>query len=220
MEPILEKIAVWAIPILFAITAHEAAHGWVASKLGDKTALRMGRVTLNPIPHIDLIGTIIVPIICLMLSPFIFGWAKPVPIDYRNLRSPRRDMAFVAIAGPFSNLVMALVWGAIMKLGFYLMSHGILDNRLLLLMGEAGVIINLVLGILNLIPIPPLDGSRVMSSLLPYKIGVLYNKIEPLGFLLLILLILSGFLGYLLMPIFSFSFNLILALYGLNKGVF
>lgn len=220
METILEKIAVWAIPILFAITVHEAAHGWVASKLGDKTALLMGRVTLNPIPHIDLVGTVIVPIICLILSPFIFGWAKPVSIDYRNLHSPKRDMAFVAIAGPLSNLIMALFWGAIMKLGFYLISHDILNNNLLLLMGEAGVIINLVLGLLNLIPIPPLDGSRVISSVLPYKIRIFYNKIEPLGFLLLLILIVSGVLGYILMPLFSFCFNLILSLYGFNKGVF
>jgi Zn-dependent protease len=215
LEPILEKIAIWAIPILFAITVHEAAHGWVASKFGDKTALMLGRVTLNPLPHIDLIGTIILPLICLMTSPFIFGWAKPVPIDQRNLRHPVRDMALVAAAGPLSNFTMALFWGAIMKLGVYLMSHKILDNSLLLLMGEAGIIINLVLGLLNLIPIPPLDGSRVVSSLLPSKISILYNKMEGVGFLLLILLLLSGALAWILMPILQFCFKLILRLYGL-----
>lgn len=216
MEPILQKIAIWAIPVLFAITVHEAAHGWVANKFGDRTASLLGRVTLNPVPHIDLVGTIIVPLICLMVSPFIFGWAKPVPVDYRNLRSPRRDMALVALAGPFSNFIMALFWGAIMKLGIYLLANQITTNTLLLLMGQAGIIINLILGLLNLIPIPPLDGSRVVSSFLPTKLSVWYNKIEPIGFILLISLMFLGVLSFILKPLLTTTFQIILMLYGIH----
>lgn len=214
---LLQKIAIWAIPVIFAITIHEAAHGWIANKLGDKTALILGRITLNPIKHIDLMGTIIVPVICLSVSNFIFGWAKPVPVNYRNLHQPRRDMALVALGGPISNFIMALFWGAIIKVGFILIANNTVENNFLVLMGQAGVLINLVLGILNLLPIPPLDGSRVVSSVLPAKISFMYNKIENLGFLLLIVLMFSGILGKILGPFINFGFQIIIKLYDLHS---
>lgn len=218
MEILLQKIAIWAIPVIFAITVHETAHGWIASKLGDKTALLLGRITLNPVKHIDLVGTIIIPLLCLSVGNFIFGWAKPVPVDDRNLYKPKRDMAFVAMAGPISNFMMALFWGAIIKLGVALIANNILNNNLLILMGQAGVLINLVLGILNLIPIPPLDGSRIVSSLLPPKASFIYNQMEKIGFLLLIVLMFSGILGQVLGPLINTGFQIILKLYGLQNG--
>ena len=175
---IIQKIAIWAIPILFAISLHEVAHGWVASWFGDQTARLTGRLSLNPLKHIDLIGTVIVPLLMLLVSNFIFGWAKPVPVDPRNLHHPRRDMAFVAIAGPLANLVMAFLWGLIAKTGTYAQSIG--NDWLgtpLILMGGAGIMINVVLGVLNLIPIPPLDGAKILASVLPrrtaYQFGLL-----------------------------------------------
>ena len=214
---LLQKIAIWAIPVIFAITIHEAAHGWIANKLGDKTALILGRITINPIKHIDLMGTIIVPLLCLSVGNFIFGWAKPVPVNYRNLHQPKRDMALVALGGPISNFIMALFWGAIIKLGFILIANNTLQNNFLILMGQAGVLINLVLGILNLIPIPPLDGSRVVSSVLPENISFIYNKMEKIGFLLLIVLMFSGILGQILGPLINFGFQIIIKLYGLHS---
>ena len=218
MDSILEKIAIWTIPALFAITVHETAHGWMANKLGDNTASFQGRITLNPIAHIDPIGTILVPLIFLSISPFVFGWAKPVPVQAHKLNHPKRDTAFVALAGPFSNFIMALFWAGVMKLGFYLVIQGILDNNLLLLVGKAGIIINLVLCFLNLIPLPPLDGSRVVSSLLPSKWALLYNQLEKIGFLLLIALLFSGMLNSVLSPLLEFSFVQILNLYGIPIG--
>jgi len=216
LDILLEKIAIWAIPVIFAITVHETAHGWIANKLGDKTAYLLGRITLNPVKHIDLIGTIIVPLLCLSVGNFIFGWAKPVPVEARNLSNPRRDMALVALAGPISNFFMALFWGAVMKLGILLITTHTLDNTLLILMGQAGVLINLVLGILNLIPIPPLDGSRVVSSVLSMKWAYFYNKIENIGFVLLMILIFSGVLGRIIGPLIAYGMQLILTIYGLG----
>jgi Zn-dependent protease len=196
----IQKVIVFALPVLFAITVHEVAHGWVASKLGDKTALMLGRLTLNPLKHIDLIGTVIVPLILLLLGGFIFGWAKPVPVNPNNLKKPRRDMAFVAIAGPIANIIMAFIWAAIMKLGMILMAHGLKFALPIVLMGNAGIIINLVLMILNLIPIPPLDGSRVVSALLPAKWAHKYDRIAPYGIFILLLLLVTGILHLFLWP--------------------
>ena len=155
-----QKIILWVIPLLFAITVHETAHGWIASKCGDPTAKLLGRLTLNPLKHIDPIGTIIVPAILFSLGGFIFGWAKPVPITWQNLKNPRRDMALVAAAGPLANLMMAFLWAGIAKIamGF--------DNDPVIYMAQIGISINLVLMLLNLLPIPPLDGSRVVASFL------------------------------------------------------
>ena len=140
---LLQQISIWALPILFAITAHEAAHAWVAFKLGDSTAYREGRVTLNPIKHIDLIGTVILPLLMVVISGFVFGWAKPVPVNFRQLRQPRRDMALVALAGPGANLLMAIFWVIVAKLGFFLTAE-FEPAIFLVYMGSAGILINLI----------------------------------------------------------------------------
>jgi Zn-dependent protease len=197
----LQKVILFGIPILFAITVHEVAHGWVASKLGDPTAKILGRITLNPIKHIDPIGTIIVPIILLFIGGFIFGWAKPVPVTWQNLKHPKRDMALVAFAGPLANLLMALIWASLLKLGIVLKDHGMVSAITLGMMSEAGVAINLTLMVLNLIPLPPLDGSRVLSAFLRGKISYYFSRIEPYSFLILIILLGTGILSFILGPI-------------------
>lgn len=212
---ILTKIAIWALPILFAITLHEAAHGWVASKCGDKTALMMGRVTLNPLKHIDLVGTILLPILFLMLGGIVFGWAKPVPVDWRNLRNFRIDAPLVALAGPFSNLLMALIWAGIAKLAFIGVQNGTQNYGLFVLMGIAGIQINLMLMILNLIPIPPLDGSRVIQSLLPQNMFYGFDKLAPYGMIILVLLLVTGVLFSILEIPFIELYRLIASLFGL-----
>jgi len=199
---IVQKIAVWALPLIFAITLHEVAHGYVASLFGDQTAKLSGRLTLNPIAHIDLLGTILVPLLMLTVSNFIFGWAKPVPVDARNLRNPRRDMAFVALAGPVSNLLMAVFWGLIAKLGITLQLMGITWFGMpLIYMGGAGIMVNTVLAVLNLIPLPPLDGGRFMTSLLPPRLAYQFSMIEPYGFFILLALLVTGMLSSIMSPI-------------------
>lgn len=202
---IIQKIAVWAIPLIFAITLHEAAHGFVASWFGDQTARFSGRLTLNPIRHMDLIGTVIVPLLMLMASNFIFGWAKPVPVDSRNLRHPRREMALVALAGPVSNFIMAVFWGGIAKIGILLdqADHTWLGVPLAY-MGSAGIMLNAVLGVLNLIPIPPLDGGKVLASLLPPRTAYHFNMLEPYGFFILLILLFSGVLTNIMTPFVYF----------------
>lgn len=199
IQATMQLITVAIIPLLFAITMHEAAHGWVAAKLGDKTALMLGRVTLNPVPHIDPLGTLILPALMLMVSNFIFGWAKPVPVTKENLSNPRRDMALVAVAGPAANLIMALGWGLVAKLAsmFFPGSQGFLRSTLIYLFaaGNYGILINAVLMILNLLPIPPLDGSRIISSTLPKRWSYHYDKIEPYGLWILLALLAFGLLS-------------------------
>ncbi|MBX3708237.1 MAG: site-2 protease family protein [Gammaproteobacteria bacterium] len=212
----IQKIVVWALPLIFAITLHEVAHGYVASLFGDQTARYSGRLTLNPIKHIDMLGTIMVPFLMLMVSNFIFGWAKPVPVDPRNLRNPRRDMAIVALAGPLSNLLMALFWGLIMKIGLTVIQQG--NGWLgvpLAYMGNAGVLINVVLGVLNLIPLPPLDGGRVLSAVLPPRMAYSLHFIEPYGFIILILLMLSGILFSIMGPFVFLIVSTIRSIFGL-----
>ncbi|MFT3742401.1 MAG: site-2 protease family protein [Gammaproteobacteria bacterium] len=193
---ILQLILIYSIPILFAITVHEVAHGWVANKLGDATAKIMGRLTLNPLRHIDLVGTVLVPLLLVTLSGFIFGWAKPVPVTWSNLKHPRRDAALVAIAGPISNFMMAAMWAVILKVGGFFPA--------VVKMAEIGIYINLILLVLNLVPIPPLDGSRVVSSLLPRRLANKYDSIGVFGFLILLLLLVSGVLGNVLLPVVNF----------------
>ncbi|MDZ7642593.1 MAG: site-2 protease family protein [Desulfurivibrio sp.] len=197
---LVQQLAVWALPLLFAITVHEVAHGWVANRLGDPTARLLGRLTLNPVKHIDPVGTIVVPGILLMLGGFVFGWAKPVPVDWRNLRDSRRDMMLVAAAGPLSNLVMAVGWGIILKIGLGLANSWPMLGMPLVYMGGAGILINLVLMVLNLLPIPPLDGSRIVSGMLPAELAVQYNRLENVGFFILLALLATGTLGSILGP--------------------
>ncbi len=196
MQKLIE-ISIWVIPVIFAITVHEVAHGWVASKLGDNTAKMLGRLTLNPFKHIDLFGTILLPGLLLLLGGFVFGWAKPVPVNWQNLRHPRRDMAFVAAAGPMANLAMAIIWCLLGRVG---LSLGGDMGGILLAMSKAGIMINAVLLLLNLIPLPPLDGSRVVSSLLSPTVAAQYNRIEPYGFWVILLLLVTGVLSTILMP--------------------
>lgn len=198
---LIQKIIIYAVPIIFAITVHEVAHGWVASKLGDQTARLMGRLTLNPLKHIDPIGTIVVPVVMLIFTPFVLGWAKPVPVDWRNLRRPRQDMAWVALAGPGANLIMLLLWAMLAKVilvsGFANQGYAVP----ILAMALAGIFINIILMVLNLIPIPPLDGSRVLSSLLPPRTAIQYNRLEPYGIIIILILLLTGVLGKYFLPV-------------------
>ncbi len=211
---IIQKVAIWILPVIFAITVHEVAHGWVAYKLGDPTAKMLGRLTLNPIKHIDPIGTLLIPAILLWLGGFIFGWAKPVPVTWRNLKHPKRDMIFVAIAGPFANLIMAILWGLVMKLGIILDPNVSKIALGIALMGQAGVIINLVLMVLNLIPLPPLDGGRVVSGLLRGKASYYYDKIEPFGFWIILLLLATGALAFIIGPVVVWFLRLLALILG------
>ena len=194
---LIQRIVVWVLPVVFAITVHEVAHGWVAKKYGDNTASMLGRLTLNPVKHIDILGTIIIPgLLLLSFTGFIFGWAKPVPVDPRNFKNPKTDMAIVALAGPVANFLMAIAWALITRLGVIIDLDVI--SLPMIYMGIAGISINLVLGLINLIPIPPLDGSRIVTGLLPNKLAYQYNRFERFGFIFLLILLWSGGLGYLL----------------------
>ncbi len=214
MESIIQTIAIYAIPLIFAITLHEAAHGYVARMLGDRTAEQAGRITLNPMRHIDPVGTLLVPAVILLASKLLgssgllFGWAKPVPVNFGKLRRPKRDMALVAAAGPASNLAMAIGWVLLLKL---LVALGV-NERFFMEVGIAGVQVNLMLMALNLLPLPPLDGGRIVFSLLPNHLAWQYARIEPYGMVILIVLLATGMLSYLVQPL--------LMLGGMIVGVF
>ncbi len=212
----IQQIVVLILPVLFAITVHEAAHGWVANKLGDPTAKQQGRVTLNPIQHIDPLGTVIVPLGMYLLTGFLFGWAKPVPVDWRNLNNPRRDMALVAIAGPASNLIMALLWGVGMQAGVSLLESLPWVAYPLIYMGTAGIMINSILLVLNLLPILPLDGGRIVASLLPARLAVPYARLEPWGLFIIVGLLATGMLGSIIGPLLSTFQYIIVSLVGLQ----
>ena len=197
---LLQRVAVWVLPVLFAITIHETAHGWMALRLGDPTARMLGRLTLNPIKHIDPLGTILVPGLLLMFSGFLFGWAKPVPITAQNLRRPKTDMAWVAVAGPLSNLLMAIFWALVARLGLAIGSGSPELALFLIYSGMAGMFVNILLMVLNLLPLPPLDGGRVVSALLPGPMSWRYDRLEPYGFFILLGLLLTGILGKILWP--------------------
>ena len=202
----IQYIAIAIVPLIFAITLHEAAHGFVANRYGDKTALMLGRVTLNPGKHIDPIGTVIVPFLMLLFGGFIFGWAKPVPVVRQNLDNPRRDMAIVAMAGPASNFVMALFWAIIGKISMIIFTGEIFSQTVRTVATFIhysclfGVFINCVLLVLNLLPLPPLDGSRVVSSMLPPQAAEMYERIEPYGIWILLFLILTRVLQFVILP--------------------
>lgn len=215
---LIQKIAVWVIPVLFAITLHEAAHAWAANQCGDSTAKTLGRLSMNPLRHVDLVGTLIVPIVIAILShfQFVFGWAKPVPINWYQLRKPRRDMALVAAAGPMTNLLMAFMWAACLKVGTLMHPESSSVAVYMILTGQAGIFINLVLAILNLIPIPPLDGSRIVASMLSPTQASYYLALERFGFLILILLLFTGMLGKLMGIPLYWAFDFILTLFNVR----
>ncbi len=208
-------IAISILPILFAITLHEVAHGWVASQFGDQTARLSGRLTLNPMKHIDLVGTIIVPMVMLVFSNFIFGWAKPVPVDARNMRNPRWNMAVVAAAGPLSNFAMALLWAVIAKVGIICVDTSPQIGVFLVYSGEVGVTVNIVLMVLNFLPLPPLDGSRVVASLLRGRLAWQFAQLEQFSFLIIILLIMTGVLSYIIGPPIMMLRQCIFTIFGL-----
>ena len=221
MEDLIQTIAIYALPVIFAITLHEAAHGYVARHFGDKTAFMLGRISLTPLRHIDLVGTIVVPLLILVTSKLfgsagiLFGWAKPVPVNFHALRHPKRDMLWVAAAGPAANLVMALGWALVLKAAMMLPKG---DFSLpLSLMAEAGITINIVLMVLNLLPILPLDGGRIAVSLLPDRLALGYARLEPFGFPILLALIFipPHVLGALMMPMVRASIGLIGAVFRL-----
>ncbi|MGJ8620264.1 MAG: site-2 protease family protein [Methylophilaceae bacterium] len=207
---LVQKIAVSAIPIIFAITVHEASHGYAAKYFGDLTADKMGRITLNPLKHIDPIGTILLPAITLMLGGILFGYAKPVPVNFAGLRNPKKDMLWVAAAGPASNFVMAIFWVLVLKY-----SQGAPDYAafFLLEMSKVGIMINLVLMVLNLLPLPPLDGGRIAVSLLPMNLAVKLSQVERYGFVILIILLMTGVLGKIISPLINFFGRLILGIF-------
>lgn len=212
---ILETVTIWVLPVIFAITLHEAAHGWVANKLGDPTARVLGRITANPLKHIDLIGTVVVPLVLVTLGGFVFGWAKPVPVDARNFKKPVQHMAIVAAAGPVSNLLMACFWALIMAFAINWLEPDQWLKRPLAMMAQAGVFINVVLMALNLLPLLPLDGGRVVAGFLSPQAAIKFMKIEPFGLIILLLLLFSGILGKILSPVIDQIQTIIYSIIGL-----
>ena len=216
VNSLVQTVAIYALPVLFAITLHEAAHGYVARHFGDMTAHAQGRISLNPIRHIDLVGTIIVPIVILLTTQkligggLLFGWAKPVPVNYSALRKPRQHMALVAAAGPGANLLMALFWVVVLKIAVLVPGTGY--SYYVALVAQAGISVNLIFMFLNLLPILPLDGGRIVASLLPTRAAWRYSKLEPFGLPLLVILLFTNVLGFVLGPLVGASDALIRAL--------
>jgi Zn-dependent protease len=216
---LVQKLVIFVPPLIIAITVHEAAHGWMAKRLGDRTAEMLGRVTLNPFKHIDLVGTILVPLVLYLMTGFTFGWAKPVPVDWRNLGRPKRDMGYVALAGPAANLLMALIWAVLVYLSYLSLNSFGWMAKPLLYMGVTGVVINSVLMALNLLPILPLDGGRVLYSLLPPKQAEAYSRTEAFGLLVVILLLVSNLLSVILEPVVGLTIKILPATDIVNQSI-
>ncbi|MDW5442288.1 site-2 protease family protein [Polaromonas sp. SM01] len=205
---LIQTVAIYALPVLFAITVHEAAHGYVARHFGDNTAWMLGRVTLNPIKHIDPLGTILMPLLLYFATSgaFLFGYAKPVPVQFGNLRNPKRDMIWVALAGPAANLIQALMWGIL----FYLLQGASISEPFFIKMCQAGILVNVVMMVFNLFPLPPLDGGRIVVGLLPYKAALTFSRIEPWGFFVVMALVISGIISNLWMrPLMALTYSLL-----------
>lgn len=203
---LIQTVAVYALPVLFAITVHEAAHGYAARHFGDNTAWQLGRVTLNPVAHIDPVGTLLMPLLLYFATSgaFLFGYAKPVPVRFGNLRNPKRDMVWVALAGPGVNLAQALLWGALLTV-----MHGLgVNENFFMLMCQGGVQVNIVMFAFNLFPLPPLDGGRVVVGLLPVKLALAFSRLEPYGFFIVMALVVSGIVNSLWMrPVMSMTYT-------------
>jgi Zn-dependent protease len=216
MDTLIQTLAIAALPVIFAITLHEAAHGYAARHFGDLTAWQEGRISLNPLRHVDLIGTIVVPVSILLLSAgnFLFGWAKPVPVNFSRLRNPKKDMFWVAAAGPAANLFMALAWATMMK--FVESAPDNVYSLPMARMADLGIDVNLVLMALNLLPIPPLDGGRIAVSLLPHRLAWSFARIEPWGFPILLLLLFTGILNGILGPVIGVLRLLVAALFNFH----
>ena len=205
---IIQTIAIYALPVLFAITVHEAAHGYVARYFGDNTAYALGRVTLNPLKHIDPVGTIVMPLVLYIATSgtFLFGYAKPVPVQFGRLRNPKRDMVWVALAGPGANLIQALLWGV----AFYLLQGASVTEPFFIKMCQAGILVNVVMFVFNLFPLPPLDGGRILVGLLPFKQAMLVSRIEPWGFFVVMALVLTGLIStFWMQPLMAATYSVI-----------
>lgn len=224
---LIRAVSIFAIPVLFAITLHEAAHGYVARHFGDTTAAALGRISLNPMRHIDPMGTLLIPILLLAVSggSLLFGWAKPVPVNFGALRRPKQDMLWVAAAGPAANLLQALLWGVVLRAGLWMgadanplgLPEGLHALAVpMVLMGAAGIFVNLALMVLNLLPLPPLDGGRIMVSLLPGRLAWQFAQVERWGFLILVILLATGVLGRLMWPLVAGSASLLGSLFGVS----
>ncbi len=217
---IVQKAIIWVIPVIFAITVHEVAHGWAALQLGDRTAQILGRLTLNPVKHVDLIGTVLVPGLLFLMGGLIFGWAKPVPVTQQNLRKPKSDMIWVALAGPLANLIMAVIWAFMVKLGMNVYQHGIAIGEPMVYMGIAGVLINTMLMLFNLLPLPPLDGGQILVSALPDRLGWQISRVEPYGFFILLALLYFGVISAVLLPLMNTCIGMLAMVAGLPPLLF
>ena len=205
---LIQTVAIYALPVLFAITVHEAAHGYAARYFGDNTAYLLGRITLNPLKHIDPVGTIVMPLFLYFATSgaFLFGYAKPVPVRFGNLRNPKKHMVWVALAGPGANFVQAVLWGAM----FYLLSGTGVTEPFFMKMAQGGILVNLVMFAFNLFPLPPLDGGRILVGLLPYRQAEMVSRVEPWGFFIVMGLVLTGVVTtYWLQPLMALSYGLI-----------
>ncbi len=208
MTDLIQTVLIYALPVIFAITLHEAAHGYIAQRLGDNTAAMMGRVTLNPFPHIDPVGTILLPLLLYFSTSgaFLFGYAKPVPVRFGNLHNPKRDMIWVALAGPASNLLQALLWGILL----YVMAGSGVTERFFLEMCRAGMLTNVVMFAFNLFPLPPLDGGRIVVGLLPWRQAVMFSRVEPWGFFIVMALVITGVISsWWMQPLMGVTFDLL-----------
>ena len=212
---LIQTIAISALPVIFAITLHEAAHGYAARHFGDNTAWLAGRISLNPLRHIDPFGTVLLPLLLFVVnSPFIFGWAKPVPVNFGRLRNPKRDMLWVAAAGPAVNLLMAFGWAVLLKLAIVMPFNAY--TRPLPMMSEMGIGINVMLMVLNLLPLPPLDGGRIAVSLMPFSMAMKFSQLERWGIPILLLLSFTGMLSSILWPFVAAVKSLIILLFQFN----
>ncbi|MFM1924441.1 MAG: hypothetical protein RIT44_247 [Pseudomonadota bacterium] len=208
MTDLIQTVLIYALPVIFAITLHEAAHGYIAQRLGDNTAAMMGRVTLNPFPHIDPVGTILLPLLLYFSTSgaFLFGYAKPVPVRFGNLNNPKRDMIWVALAGPASNLLQALLWGVLL----YVLAGSGVTERFFLEMCRAGMLTNVVMFAFNLFPLPPLDGGRIVVGLLPWRQAVKFSRVEPWGFFIVMALVITGVISsWWMQPLMGVTFDLL-----------